>query len=122
MRARARAEKSPLVKDRLYRLLASAADETLARRALELALTDEPGPTNGAQMLESVAEAASRAGLRLRGRARRRGRAHHDRQLALFPRLASQSLDPALAGRLDAFARARFAAGSLPPGARRRPR
>ena len=42
----ARAEKTPLVKDHLYSLLASTEDEALARRALELALTDEPGATN----------------------------------------------------------------------------
>jgi aminopeptidase N len=55
IRAAARAEKTPLVKDHLYALLSSAADEALARRALDLALTDEPGATNSAEMVSQVA-------------------------------------------------------------------
>ena len=51
----ARAEKTPLVKDRLYALLSSAEDPALARRALALALTNEPGATNSGAMISSVA-------------------------------------------------------------------
>jgi len=54
MHAAAKAEKTPLVKDRLYAQLASVEDETLARRALDLALTDEPGATNSAGMIRIV--------------------------------------------------------------------
>ena len=115
MRAEAAAEKSPLVKDRLYGLLASAGDETLARRALELSLTDEPGATNGAQMLGTVAEQHPELAFDF-------AIAHADAveritiaSSRFFPRLASESLDPALAKRLDAFARTRFAAGSRRP-------
>ena len=56
LRADARAESTPLVKDQLYRYLASARDEALARRALEVALSDEPGATNSAAMVNEVAE------------------------------------------------------------------
>jgi aminopeptidase N len=56
LHAAAIAEKTPLVKDRLYALLSSVADETLARRALELALTPEPGATNSAEMISQVAK------------------------------------------------------------------
>jgi aminopeptidase N len=55
LRAQARAERSPLVKAQLYRLLGSAADPALAQRALDLALTDEPGATTSAGMLSAVA-------------------------------------------------------------------
>jgi aminopeptidase N len=55
LRAQARAERSPLVKGQLYRLLGTAADPALAQRALDLALTDEPGATTSAGILSAVA-------------------------------------------------------------------
>ncbi|HYD36475.1 MAG TPA: M1 family metallopeptidase [Allosphingosinicella sp.] len=55
LRAQARAERSPLVKAQLYRLLGTAADPALARRALDLALTDEPGATTSAGIISAVA-------------------------------------------------------------------
>lgn len=55
LRSQARSERSPLVKAQLYRLLGSAADPALARRALDLALTDEPGATTSAGILSAVA-------------------------------------------------------------------
>ncbi|MDR6938237.1 M1 family metallopeptidase [Luteibacter sp. 3190] len=57
LHAAAKAEKTPLVKDRLYALLATPSDEALAKRALELALTDEPGATNSAAMISAAARA-----------------------------------------------------------------
>ena len=55
MHAAAKVEKTPLVKDMLYSLLSIAKDKALAQRALELALTDEPGATNSAGMIGTVA-------------------------------------------------------------------
>ena len=55
LRAMARDERNPLVRVQLYRLLGSVRDEALARRALDLALTDEPGATNASQLISSVA-------------------------------------------------------------------
>ncbi|HEV7501960.1 MAG TPA: M1 family aminopeptidase, partial [Vicinamibacteria bacterium] len=52
----ARAEKTPLVKDDLYLLLASSRDEAEAGRALALALTAEPPATITAEMIARVAE------------------------------------------------------------------
>jgi hypothetical protein len=49
LRARAQAEKTPLLKSNLYTLLGVAEDKALAERALQLALTDEPGLTNSAR-------------------------------------------------------------------------
>jgi aminopeptidase N len=108
MHAAAQAETTPLVKDQLYSLLASSEDEALARRALELALTDEPGATNTADMIGSVAAlhpdlafdfaVAHRDALMQR----MEGNAH----VRFYPGLASDSLDPAMIGKLQAYAQA----------------
>jgi aminopeptidase N len=45
---------SPMIKDDLYGLLASSNDKALAQRAMELALTSEPGATNSASMISAV--------------------------------------------------------------------
>jgi aminopeptidase N len=55
LRTDARTEKNELVRSGLYHLLGSARDETLARRALDLALTEEPGATNSSQIIGAVA-------------------------------------------------------------------
>jgi aminopeptidase N len=54
LHAMATAEKTPLIKDQLYTMLAVARDRALARRALELALTDEPAATTRADMIDAV--------------------------------------------------------------------
>jgi aminopeptidase N len=107
LHAAARAETTPQVKDRLYTLLASTADEALARRALALALTDEPGATNTADMIETVAalhpDLAFDFALAHREELARRMEAGV--HVRFFPELATGSLDPAMAGKLQAFAR-----------------
>ena len=55
LHAEAKAETTPLIKDQLYAMLSLAKDDTLARQALELALTPEPGATNSAGMIRIVA-------------------------------------------------------------------
>jgi aminopeptidase N len=55
LHAEAQAEKTPLIKDGLYALLSTPEDAALAQRALDLALTDEPGSTNSANMIRIVA-------------------------------------------------------------------
>ncbi|MEO5630195.1 MAG: M1 family metallopeptidase [Thermomonas sp.] len=54
LHAMAQAEKTPLIKDQMYSMLASTEDKALAQRALEMALTDEPGVTNSAAMISGV--------------------------------------------------------------------
>jgi aminopeptidase N len=88
LHAAARAEKTPLVKDQLYYMLASSADEALARRALELAITDEPGATNTAEMIAKVAD-------------------HHPDLAFDFALQNLKTLDQ----RLDATSRSRYYAG-----------
>ncbi|WP_330946943.1 M1 family metallopeptidase [Thermomonas sp. LB-4] len=54
LHALARQEKSSMLRDQYYGLLARAKDKSLAQRALDMALTDEPGATNGAAMISAV--------------------------------------------------------------------
>ena len=49
------AEKSPMIKDMMYGLLSASKEKELAQRAMEMALTDEPGATISAGMLSGVA-------------------------------------------------------------------
>ncbi|WP_369976474.1 M1 family metallopeptidase [Xanthomonas bundabergensis] len=51
----AQQETTAMIRDQDYLLLAAAKDDALAQRALEMALTDEPGATNSASMISSVA-------------------------------------------------------------------
>jgi aminopeptidase N len=55
LRRMAREETNPLVRVQLYQILGAVRDEALARRALDLALTEEPGATNSSQLISSVA-------------------------------------------------------------------
>jgi len=50
----AKAETTPLIKDQLYAMLSVAKDDALAKQALDLALTPEPGATNSAGMIRIV--------------------------------------------------------------------
>jgi len=114
LHAAAKAEKTPLVKDQYYALLSVAQDPVLARRALDLALTDEPGATNSASMITVVAgqhpdlafdfAMAHLAQVEAFVDVSSRGR--------YYPRLGSNSLDPGMIGKLRAFADAHVAATS----------
>lgn len=55
LHALAQAEKSSMLRDQYYGLLAMAKDKALAQRALDMALTAEPGATNSASMIATVA-------------------------------------------------------------------
>ena len=107
-------EKTPLVKDQYYDLLASVGDKALAQRALDLALSDEPGATNSAVMLHRVS-------LRYPDMAFDYALAHlpqvNERvdptsRSRYFPQLATGSSDPAMIGKVNAYAGKFLAAGS----------
>ncbi|CAD2244716.1 M1 family metallopeptidase [Xanthomonas arboricola] len=55
LHALAKQETSSMVRDTYYDFLSMSNDEALAERALELALTAEPGATTGASMIDRVA-------------------------------------------------------------------
>jgi aminopeptidase N len=108
LHAAARAEKTPLVKENLYHLLSATEDEGLARRALDLALTSEPGATTGAGMIAVVAEEhpdlafdfalAHMAAVNEKVDASSRSR--------YYASLGGQSGDPAMIAKLKAYATA----------------
>ncbi len=112
----AAAEKTPLVKRALYDALAATADPMLAQRALDLALTDEPGATNSPDMLRAVADefpemAYDFALVHVDAVDRLVDASSRSR---FFPALATGSSDPAMVGKIKAYADK-----YLRPGARR---
>ena len=106
IRAAAQIEKSSLVKEQFFSLLASTRDAALAQRALELALTEEPGETISASILSTVARRhpdmafdfalANIAVVNLKVDASSRSR--------FFPGLAGGSIDPAMVGKVNGYA------------------
>jgi aminopeptidase N len=111
LHAAAVAEKTPLVKDHLYEMLASTEDQALAQRALDLALTDEPGATNSASMVARVAEQHPDMAFdyAIRHIDKINERVDTTSRSRYFPRLAHGSADPAMIGKLNAYAGANLA-------------
>lgn len=114
LHAMARAEKSPMIRDLYYGLLAAPRDEALARRALDLALGDEPGETNSASMIGGVARSHPELAFDF-------AVAHYDAissrvdastATRYYPRLAYSSLDAAMPAKLRAFAERRIPANA----------
>jgi len=106
LRVMARDEHNPLVRVQLYGLLGSADDPALAQRALDLALTDEPGATNSARIIGAVAGGHPDLAFDY-------SLAHRERVEALvdassrsrfLPGLASRSSDPAMIEKLRQYA------------------
>ncbi|MBC7456571.1 MAG: M1 family metallopeptidase [Massilia sp.] len=108
------AEKSPMIKDQLYDLLASVSDATLARRALTLAMTDEPGVTNSAAMLAQVAHQHPEMAFdfALANIDKVHERVDASSRSRYFPRLAAGSSEPATIAKLNDYANAHLAAGA----------
>lgn len=106
LHADAMAEKTPLIRQQLYDLLATPRDPALAKRALALALTDEPGATTSAGMIAGVSRyhpdlAFDFALANLESVNKLLDATSRSRYL---PRLASGSADPAMIGKLKAYA------------------
>ncbi|PQM28564.1 aminopeptidase [Sphingopyxis lindanitolerans] len=88
LRALAKGSKSAVERSAFYTLLGNAKDAKLAKRALDLALTDEPGKTTSAAIIGTVA------------------RRHAEMAVAF-----AQANQAAVDALIDASARARFLAG-----------
>lgn len=97
---------SALVKQQLYDLLATSQDPSLAQRALDLALTDEPGLTTSAGMIRRVADDHPDLAFdfALAHLARTSALIDSSSSSRYFPGLASNSADPAMRGKLQAYA------------------
>jgi aminopeptidase N len=114
LHAAALREKTALVKDELYALLSTAKDETLARRALALALTNEPGVSNSSEMIGVVAIQHPDLSFDF---AVTNMQAINEKLDAVtsyqfFPALAARSADPAMIEKLQAFAKAHIPASA----------
>ena len=111
----AKAETTPLIKDQLYAMLSVAKDDALAQRALDMALTDEPGATNSAGMIRGVSwrhpemaydfAMAHRAQVDKLVDSTSGGR--------YYPSLGSSSFDPAMIDKIKAYE------ATIDPSARR---
>jgi aminopeptidase N len=114
LHAAALSEKTPLIKDHLYSLLSSTEDESLARRALDLSLTAEPGATNSAQMISNVARLHSDLAFDFAiGHMKQvDGKVDFTSRSSYYPGLAFDSVDPAMIRKVNAYASANLAASS----------
>ncbi|MBR7801378.1 M1 family metallopeptidase [Undibacterium fentianense] len=107
LHAQAKNESSSLVRQSYYELLASSNDPLLAQRALDLALTDEPGLTISAGMIRLVAgghpDLAFDFALshidKINERVDATSRSRY------FPLLAAESTDPKMIEKLESFAK-----------------
>jgi len=106
LHAQALAEKSPLVRAELYKLLGAALDQALAQRALDLALTAEPGPTVSTQIVGIVAGVHPDLAFDFAIQNREKVEALVDvsSRSRYLPRLANRSSDPAMVGKLEDYA------------------
>ena len=106
LRVMARDERNPLVRVQLYQLLGSVRDERLAQRALDLALTGEPGATNASQLISSVSGQHPDLAFdfALRNRERVEGLVDASSRSRYLAQLGAGSADPAMVGKLTDYA------------------
>ena len=102
----AQAEKTPLVKDQYYTMLSIAENDALAKRALDLALTTEPGETNSAGMIATVGNVHPDLAFDFAMAHLQQVDAKVDTtsRARYYPGLGNNSLDPAMIGKLKAYA------------------
>jgi aminopeptidase N len=106
LHSQAQAEKTPLIRNELYKALGAARDKTLAQRALDLALTDEPGPTNSSQIIGIVANEHPDLAFdfALQNRDKVETLVDVSSRSRFLPRLAAGSADPAMVAKLEDYA------------------
>lgn len=110
----AQAEKSALIRSELYGLLSSTRDEALARKALALALSDEPSKTDSAAMIGRVA--VEHPDLAFDFAVANKDAVNGKVDVAALPRfvpsLGAGSADPAMIAKIKAYADANIAANA----------
>jgi aminopeptidase N len=114
LHAAAKAEQANMVRIELYQLLGSARDPALAQRALDLALSDEPGETLGAAMVRavSVRHPDLAFDFAMAHYAQLETKVEGGSLSRYFPALGSRSADPAMTGKLRAYANKYLPAGA----------
>jgi aminopeptidase N len=120
LRIMARDERNPLVRVQLYQLLGSVRDERLAQRALDLALTAEPGATNASQLISSVSgEHPDLAfDFALRNRERVEALVDASSRSRYLAQLGAGSTDPAMIEKLTDYAQRHMTPQSRAPADR----
>ena len=108
---------SQLIKSTMYRLLGAVRDKKLAQQALDLALTDEPGPTLSAAMIAAVAgeHPDLAVDFALANRAKVVGLVDASSRSEFIAGLGRGSSNPAMVGKLDADAKANLTADARKP-------
>ncbi|AMK16762.1 MULTISPECIES: M1 family metallopeptidase [Sphingobium] len=106
LRAMANGAKSDLEKSTLFALLGAAKDEGLAQKALDLAMTDEPGKTTSAAIISAVGAEHPMLAVDYVLAHRQQYEALIDvsARSQAIARLGGGSADPAMATKLDAYA------------------
>ena len=108
---------SQLVKSTMYRLLGGARDEALATKALELALTKEPGPTLSAAIIGGVAgdHPDMATDFALANREAVEALVDVSSKSEFIPGLGYGSREPAMIGKLEGYAKAHLTPESRKP-------
>ncbi|RJG52169.1 M1 family peptidase [Sphingobium terrigena] len=106
LRVMAKGAKSDLEKSSLFALLGAAKDEGLGAKALDLALTDEPGKTTSAAIIAQVGAEHPMLAVDyvLAHRAQYEALIDVSARSQALARLGGGSADPAMATKLDAYA------------------
>ncbi len=114
LHARALAEKSSMLRGSLYHMLAISKDKALAQKALDLALTDEPGVTNSAGMIGSVAGSFPDMAFdfAIAHMKEVNDRVDATSRSRFFPRLGTGSLEPEMIDKLNSYAEKYLDVGS----------
>jgi ERAP1-like C-terminal domain len=114
LHATAKNETTPLIKDQLYSLLSIAEDDALAQRALDLAITDEPGATNSSGMIAAVAyhHPDMAFDFAMAHRAQVDKLVDSTSSSRYYPALGGSSFNPAMIDKINTYANAHIAAGS----------
>lgn len=112
--AQAAAEKTPLIRAQLYTQLAGAADPVLARKALELALTSEPGETLSSSMISRVAGQHPELAFdwAVANKDKVNEKVDNSARTRFIPGLGAGASTPAMAEKIKAYAAANIAEGS----------
>jgi len=108
---------SQLVKSTMYRLLGGARDEALAKQALELALTKEPGPTLSSAIIGGVAgnHPDMAIDFALANREAVEALVDVSSKSEFIPGLGNGSSDPDMVGKLEGYAKAHLKPESRKP-------
>lgn len=103
-----------MVRDQFYARLASVEEEALAAKALDLALTEEPGKALSANMIARVALLHSDLAFdfAVAHKDAVNGKVDAASSTKFIPGLAKTSADPAMPGKVAAYAAANLAAGT----------